>query len=349
MVWRTVVVVVLFVVVADGCRKQAPSKQSVAEECRMLVDQLGSDDATVVEAACKRLFEHGAAAVPVLLERATDDEVVSWTPPVFSYTSRYPVEPGWTRGNSALYLVESIRVGRLDHSSLAMFCAREVLDDTEAALGEYREWWQSIQSDSGAPIHEPRVTWALVPDEVRAKYAAVDWCKPTCIGVPVYASMNVGEVARLVGPGTAKAEVRRRVARYEDASHELTVTPSQFLPGGWAWLRGGIKVFVVFDREEHQVKEVHIEDQTVHVDHGIGAGSTFEAVRAAYPEAEVRTLAGYGTEVEVAPGVVLLFGEHWEGEVPEHATVSAIVLRAGAGDDGSLRAPSGRKEEERRV
>jgi hypothetical protein len=164
-----------------GCSRSTGSADAPAgsqpfsgpsSELQELVGQLCSAECETFRNACDRLFDQGMAAVPVLLEHATDADEAVFLPPIFvnvRYSCMSPLwpMPEWTRGHVVLYLLEGIRVGHLAHSFFPRFRVAGVWDDVELAQAEYRAWWDSLQA--GGITHEPSVSWSPVPDEVRAR------------------------------------------------------------------------------------------------------------------------------------------------------------------------------------
>lgn len=122
---------------------------------RAAVFDLAAADSVTATGACVTLFRAREAAVPLLLEFATDDRSVSWEPPSGAGTSMlWPM----TLGEKCIYLLESIRVGRLSHQSVPGFRCGGVSSDTACATKEYRRWFESVQRGDQPP-YKPAVDW----------------------------------------------------------------------------------------------------------------------------------------------------------------------------------------------
>jgi hypothetical protein len=150
-----------------GCGPPAAPDQ--AELRAWIAKLVSARNGTEFKQACEKLFCGGYAAVPALLEAARDETPVGWTAPtILNRSSLMPRRA--TRGVVCIYLIESIRVGRLAHSSGRNYsCRAEVAGDSRAcAVTEYERWWESV-SRGDDPPYTPRVTWEWVSDrEIRA-------------------------------------------------------------------------------------------------------------------------------------------------------------------------------------
>jgi hypothetical protein len=133
---------------------------------------LHSCDGDEFARACERIYTAGRAAVPILLEHAEDQTPAVWSPPVFPYHDLLPTQP-IPVGEICLYLVESIRCGRLDHSySYGFRCADDPAQPSSCAAREYHKWWDSLRS-AYQQVYSPQVSWGTVSDDARAHFRTI--------------------------------------------------------------------------------------------------------------------------------------------------------------------------------
>lgn len=151
----------------SGCSQMRPPANATTSE---LILALQSEDRSIYQHACERLFERGLDAVPALLDAAENSEPVHFSAPTFPYRSRRPATV--TSGQVCLYLVEGIRKGHLAHSVSETFeCGDEGTSSLRCAQSEYRQWYESSQR-TGEPPYEPRVRWSWIDDDSVTRFVS---------------------------------------------------------------------------------------------------------------------------------------------------------------------------------
>ena len=124
--------------------------------------------------------------------------------------------------------------------------------------------------------------------------------------------------------GMSHKEVR---AKYPDSKRILLmVGPSSDAPAWRIQLDNGHSVDVLYDRE-WRVCMLSTQDPTYRPVAGIGVGSPYSAVKELFPDARTVPLRGYGTMIEVNPGVWTGFSWLYE-TLPPGAKVEWIEVRA---------------------
>jgi hypothetical protein len=145
--------------------------------------RLTSDDLEEFVSVCRQAFASGNAAVAQLLELAQETSPVAWLPPVQPESGSLIVHPATVR-SVAIYLLEAIRVGRLNHSSSPFVsCRNEDRQQCEKnAASEYAHWWKSIEK--GEATYEPDVKWAHISEQTWRYLEARDGTSPTGVCLP---------------------------------------------------------------------------------------------------------------------------------------------------------------------